>query len=106
MRNGRLDERVEAVVIALCADYARRREAIEGHLVSRRTETEYRYLNFKIYDGAAECVGEAASEIFIREIGARTGYAKTKIEGIGELTYKRYKRRAKEAIAKKLHLID
>ena len=106
MRDGRLDGSVDVLVSALCADYERRENAIESKSMTLRTDTEFRYLNFKIYDAVAECVGEDICELFIREIGSRTGYSKSAVDFMCESTYKIYKLKAKRAIAVALHLID
>ena len=102
MRESTLD----TLVIALCLDYGRRREAIEEGGVSKRVDTEFRYLNFKIFDAVAEIAGEEDAESFIREIGERRGYAKSELWHLSEGTYKDYKRTIKDNIAKKLHLTD
>ena len=97
---------VDMLVVALCADYERRRCAIAERSVSHRTEMEYRYLNFKVYDAAAEVVGELYAPDMIEEIGAKRGYAKSTIEDYSEKSYKIKKQQIKINIAKKLHLID
>ena len=96
---------LEELVVALCLDYSRRERHIEAHSVSHRTETEYKYLNFKIYDAAAEICGERYAPIYIEEIGRRIGYAKSRTH-LSEVTYKRYKNLIKMNIARVLHLID
>ena len=97
---------VDMVVVAHCADYLRRKEAIEkGHL-SKRTMMELRYLNFKMLDAACELVGDSDAEIFISEIGARRGYASSSIPYISEVAYKQKKQELKLALARKIHLID
>lgn len=106
MFTGRIESTLDALVIALCLDYGRRQKAIEERSAARRTETEFRYLNFKIFDAVAEVVGERFAEIYIYEIGRKTGYAKTEIDCVSEVTYKNYKRMARDNIAKKLHLTD
>ena len=102
MRESTLD----TLVIALCLDYQRRKSAIEGRSVGRRVDTEFRYLNFRIFDAAAEIAGEEDAEGFIQDIGERIGYAKSELWHLSEGTYKDYKRCIKDNIAKKLHLID
>ncbi len=106
MRDGILSESVDALVVALCHDYFRRKEALENKSVTKRTDTEFRYYNFKIFDAACEIGGERYAELYVKEIGRRTGYAKTSLHFLSEITYKRYKTLIKENIAKKLHLID
>ena len=103
---GNIESTLDALVIALCLDYDRRRKAIEDRCATKRTDTEYRYLNFKIYDAVAEIVGERYAEIYINEIGRKIGYAKSDDLTVSEVTYKKYKRLAKDNIAKKLHLTD
>ena len=102
----RIKDTLDSLICALCLDYGRRREAIEKKSVGRRCETEYKYLNYFIYDAAAEIVGERYAEVYIREIGEHTGYAKTEIDCVSEVTYKNYKRMIMDNIAKKLHLRD
>lgn len=97
---------LDLVIVALCADYERRCALLETGSVSHRTEMEYRYLNFKVYNAAAEIVGELYAPEMIREIGARRGYAKSSIEHYSEKTYKVKKQQIKINIARKLHLID
>ena len=97
---------VELIVVAMCADYERREKAISEGLVSHRTDMEYRYLNFKIYDAAAEIVGERQARVFINEIGRKSGYANSDTVAISETAYKIRKREVKVNIAKRLHLID
>lgn len=94
------------LVVALCLDYPRRRAEILGGKVSRRTDVEFRYINSKMYDAAAEIVGEELAEVYIKEIGEKIGYAYSSVEGISELTYKLNKRKVKEAIAKRLYLAE
>ena len=94
------------VVCALCADYPRRRAAIESHSVTPRTENEYKYYNYKIYDAVAEVVGEYYAERFIDDIGARVGYAKTELYFFSESAYKYKKSNATRSIALSLHLMD
>ena len=101
-----LPESLDALVVALCADYGRMRSAAESGELSYRTTMEYRYYSFKMYDAAAEIVGELMAQTYISEIGARRGYAKSEVEGVSELTYKRRKKSVKINIARKLHLAD
>ena len=94
------------MVVALCADYVRRRCAIAERSVTHRTEMEYRYLNFKLFSAAAEVVGEGRAEVMISEIGNRIGYAYSELSDVSEVSYKLKKQEVKRNIAKKLHLID
>ena len=102
----KLNTSVDAVVTALCLDYERRRSIIHEKSATKRTDTEFRYLNFKIYNAVSEISGERDAELFIKEIGDKTGYAKTQLDKLSEATYKHYKMLIKENIAKKLHLVD
>lgn len=101
-----VESTLDTLIIALCLDYARRQTAIEEKSVTRRTDTEFRYYNFRIFEATAEIVGERTAEKYIKEIGERTGYAKSEIEGVSEITYKNCKRLIKNNIAKKLHFRD
>ena len=102
----RIDKGIDRIVVALCADYARRERAIADGSVTRRTEIEYKYLNYKILDAAREAVGDGEAMLLIREIGSGTGYAKSADEYISETTYKLHKAIVKHSIAKALHLVD
>ena len=101
-----IKDTLDVLVCALCLDYGRRQRAIEERMVTKRTDTEFRYYNFKIFDAAAEIVGERDADVYINEIGRKIGYAKTSLEYVSEATYKKYKQLIKENIAKKLHLRD
>ncbi len=96
---------LDGLVVALCRDYERRRLAREEGAVSKRTSMEYGYINAKIYEAAAEIVGERYAELYIDEIGKSVGYAKTKHDAVSETTYKEEKLAVKISIAEKLHLI-
>ncbi len=96
---------LDSLVVALCADYFRRQDAIEGHASSRRVDMEYRYLNFLMLDAAAEIAGEMEATTFIEEIGQRIGYASSSIY-LSENAYKVRKQEVKLGIARKLHLLD
>jgi len=97
---------IDELVIALCRDYERRKRLIDERLSSFRTDTEYRYLNFNMFDAAAEIAGDRYAELYIYEIGRRTGFARSAISGCSEVTYKKYKKEIINNIAKKLHLTD
>ncbi len=97
---------VDAIIVALCADYERRAALIHDPDISLRTSVEYRYLNYKISEAAKEVVGEGVAKMYVDEIGEKRGYAKSDIYGICEVTYKVAKREIKHNIARKLHLID
>ncbi|MBO7304275.1 MAG: hypothetical protein J6V09_03555 [Clostridia bacterium] len=101
-----LESTLDTLVIALCLDFWRRQAVILRGDATKRTDTEYRYYNFKIFDAAADIVGEDMAELYIKEIGERTGYAKSEAADVSEVTYKNYKRMIKDNIAKKLHLRD
>ncbi len=96
---------VRAVVIALCSDYTRRKEAIDRHTVLPRTENEYKYYNYKIYDAVCETVGVREAEAMIYDIGSERGYFRTATGIEEEESYKYKKRIAIHNIAKQLHLI-
>ena len=101
-----MERSVDTLVVALCLDYPRRQRAIEEGSVSHRTENEFRYYNFKIFEAAAEVVGEDIAPTFIEEIACRRGYAYSAVENMCESTYKIKKQLVKDNIAKRLHLID
>ena len=95
-----------ALIVALCLDYPRRKREIQSGRLSRRTDIEFRYINSKMYDAAAEIVGEELAELYIKEIGEKIGYAHSAVEDVCEVTYKINKRMVKEGIAKRLYLAE
>ena len=95
---------LSGLVVALCLDYRRRQRLIESGELSFRTASELRYLNIKLIAAANEIVGEELSELFIREIGERKGYATSAITDMSEYNYKMKKRQVVDNIIKKLHL--
>ena len=101
-----LDVTANVLIVALCLDYQRRKEAIMGGMLSRRTEIEFRYINSRMFTAAAGIVGEELAEIYINEIGRKVGYSFSKVEEVSEVTYKINKRKVKEAIARKMYLVE
>ena len=106
MGNGSLEKSIVNIVEAHCLDFERRAKCIAEHIVTKRTEAEYRYLNAAVYTGAVNIVGRELAPSYIYDIGRKLGYAHSVIEGIGEVKYKNAKRLIKESVAKELHLID
>lgn len=98
-------ETLDALVVAFCRDYFERKRVIEEGSLSRRTRMEYEYVNRRILDAAQEIAGYDG-EIYIKEIGERTGYAYSAIGLISDTKYKQTKKEVKLNIARKLHLID
>ncbi len=101
-----LEPSVDAIVVALCADYERREAALADATVGHGVEMEYKYLNYKMFDAAAEVVGADSAKTVISEIGARVGYAKCDITDMCERIYKERKKEVKINIARKLRLSD
>lgn len=97
---------LDVLVNALCRDFPRRERAIKEGVLSRRTLTEFRYLNFKILEATLEVVEEQYARLYIKEIGENIGYAKTETEGLSEISYKARKKNIRENIARVLHLSD
>ena len=95
---------LDAVIIALCADYVRRAKAIEEGKIPFNVTMEYRFLNYRILNAAMEASGERDALKFVNEIGNRRGYVDSETY-LSESVYKNRKREVKENIAKKLSLI-
>ena len=104
MQNKALTDTLDYLVKALCADYKRREDIILGGMAERRVDNELRYLNFKLFDAAAEVVGDGKAGTIISEIGSSVGFAKSEFEYISEGIYKQYKMLVKQNIAKRLYL--
>ena len=95
---------LDAVIIALCADYSRRAVAIEQGAMPFNVTMEYRFLNYRILNAAMEAAGEKDALKFVSEIGQRRGYVDSETY-LSESVYKNRKKEVKENIAKKLSLI-
>ena len=106
MRKTREQTLISNIITAYCADYKRRKTAILERSYSRRVIMEYRYINSRLYDAAAEIVGSYYAERMIEEIGGSVGYTRSAIMNLSEVAYKKYKARIKLLMAKKLYLID
>lgn len=96
---------LDGIIIALCKDLGRREDAVRDKCCSKRTAMEYEYINSRIHTAAREIAGDEA-DIYIHEIGERTGYAYSSVMKVSESTYKKMKKEIKFNIAKKLHMID
>ncbi len=95
---------LDAVIIALCADYARRALEIEKRDIPFNVTMEYRFLNYRIINAAMEVAGERDALTFVSEIGSKIGYTASSTY-LSETVYKNRKREVKENIAKKLSLM-
>lgn len=100
----KINETLDALVVAHCADYFRRKEIIKNGNVPTRVLMELRYLNFRILDAACATVGEDDAEMFILEIGERRGYAESRVAHLSEAAYKIKKQEVRWAIARSIHL--
>lgn len=101
-----LPETLDRVIVALLGDYKRRQDAILNRSYSQRTQMEYRYIDYRIEEGALEICPMNCVESFIDEIASRRGFANSSIDCMSETTYKRQKLEIKFNVARKLHLID
>lgn len=95
---------LDALVVALCADYKRREDELLKEDLPLRVKAELCYLNYIIREAAAEIADERYVFDFINDIGKRIGYAHSEIFGMSETTYKTQKIYIKMRIAKRLHL--
>lgn len=95
---------LDAVVIALCADYSRRAAAIDNREMPFNVTMEYRFLNYRIMNAAIEIAGERDALTFVSDIGSRVGYTASCVY-LSESVYKLRKKEVKENIAKKLSLL-
>lgn len=96
---------LDAVVIALCADFSRRAEAIALGNLPYNVIMEYRFLNYRIMNAAVEIAGSRDAKLFIKDIGGNIGYADSELWILSERAYKRRKKEVKDNIARRLSLI-
>ena len=97
---------IDFIIMALCADYQRRKEIICSGDSTYRIIMEYRFLNYRILNAATEVAGRGNAETFINEIGAGTGYTSSLLWRMSESSYKRQKQAIKCNIAKHLCLYE
>ena len=95
---------LDMLIIALCADYPRRRRILLEGGGEKRQRYEFAYLNRRIYHAAAEIVGSYYAETFIYDIANRVDYVNSRAKNLSESTYKIYKKEVKINISKKLYL--
>ena len=95
---------LDALVVALCADYKRREEVLSREDLPLRVRAELCYINYMIREAVAEIADERYVLDFINDIGKKIGYAHSEIFGMSEATYKTQKIYIKMKIAKRLHL--
>lgn len=96
---------LDAIVIALCADYARRNQVIHSRQAPYNVIMEYRFLNYRIFNAAVEIAGTRDAVEFIDDIGHNVGYANSELIMLPEAVYKIRKCAVKSNIAKRLSLI-
>jgi hypothetical protein len=106
MGTRKINDSLDALVVALCADFERRDRAIAGGTLAHRVEMEYRYYNSNIYTAACEVVGAPNALLYINDIGEHRGYAHSEVERISDTTYKRQKSAVFGNIARRLHLAE
>ena len=96
---------LDALIIALCADYPRRSEVILGRTAPYNVIMEYRFLNYRIMNAAMEIAGTRDAIFFINDIGRNVGYADSDLWVLSEACYKQRKKDVKDNIAKRLSLM-
>ncbi len=100
-----MDEGVERVVSALCADYPRREGIILRKNAPYNVIMECRFLNYRILDAAMEIAGTRDAISFINDIADGRGYATSDLWALSEKSYKLRKGEVKNNIARRLSLI-
>ena len=106
--DGRISKSAYEVVVALCADYPRRKRIVECRFRTRTTDEEVE--NFKktntIIDNALLSVDEGLREYLLMDIGNGNGYERSMASPlISRNSYYRQKNLAIEKMAKGFHLI-
>ena len=96
---------LDEVIIALCADYSRRAEVISRRNAPYNVIMEYRFLNYRILNAAAEIAGSRDAMFFVKDIGNNIGYAESDLFVLSETVYKERKKEVKENIARRLSLM-
>lgn len=96
---------LDALIIALCADYPRRAEVISSRNAPYNVIMEYRFLNYRIMNAAMEIAGSRDALYFIYDIGRNNGYTSSDLFILSETVYKERKKEVKENIARRLSLM-
>ena len=102
---GLIPEGVASIVSALCADYYRRAEVIAFKKAPYNVIMEYRFLNYRMVNAAAEIAGMRDAERFIYDIGNNVGYATSELYALSEKVYKSRKSDVRLNIARRLSLV-
>jgi hypothetical protein len=100
-----MPDELEAVIVALCADYLRRAEIISSRRAPYNVIMEYRFLNYRIMNAAVEIAGSRDALFFIYDIGNNIGYSASDLYALSESVYKERKREVRDNIARRLSLI-
>ena len=94
-----------ALCEALCADFDRREALMRDASVPLRVRAECRYINLRVFAAVRElCADDGEARMFLREIGARCGYANSAC-AYGESVYKRKKAEIRVNVLRLLHLL-
>lgn len=97
---------VVLIVIAICADYDRRKNAIENEDVSGRVLSEFERFN-NVIDRALEDVEPGLRRIMLNDVANRKGYGNTLSSPfLAKNTYYNRKRKLVHDIAAGLGLIE
>ena len=96
---------LDTLITALCADYPRRAEVIDRRSAPYNVIMEYRFLNYRIINAAAEIAGSRDAIYFVYDIGNEVGYAASDLIALSEVIYKQRKKEVKENIARRLSLM-
>lgn len=96
---------VELRVRSECLDYKRREDALKRGEATGAIRAEYERLNRVIDEALQEACDPGLIAEIRNDIANNNGWYRSSLNYLGDKTYKRIKRTAKIAIAKKLNII-
>ncbi|MDY3846336.1 MAG: hypothetical protein SOZ62_05485 [Eubacteriales bacterium] len=105
MRANKIPDDIDKIIAAVCHDYKRRKNLIEGGHVNGDVRAHYIKMNSALESALDEECEAGLRKDMLDDIAIRRGYRKTPAYYVSQVTYYDRKRRVKYAIAKKLHLL-
>ncbi len=105
MKQGRIPDEVEKIIIAICNDYPRRKRALDRGEAHGQTKRYFLRLNNAIDEALSEECDEWVRQDMLTDIAENRGFRKTRSCYLTQRGYYDSKRRVKHALARKLHLL-
>ena len=105
MKEKKIPDGVDKIIVAICKDYPRRKKALEHGRAHGQTKRYFLRLNNAIETALDEECDEWVRVDMLTDIAENRGFRKTRSCYVTQRSYYDSKRRVKHALARKLHLL-